>query len=562
MTFFLSAFRKDKRLLWFMIVWLLINVVQAIFTELAHDEAYYWMYARKLAIGYYDHPPMIALMIRMGGLLLHGEIGVRLLVVVMSAASIPLLYSLCEKKDFPLFVFLFTACTVFQVYGFIAVPDAPLLFFTILFFVAYKKYLLRDSLTNAVILAVVIAMLLYSKYHGILVVFFTVASNLKLWKQKTFYLIIVLTALFYFPHILWQIQNDYPSYQYHVLNKSQTSYNVADSFEFMGATVLVAGPLTGILMLIALWKNRSKDLFRRSLKFTFWGFVIFFFVSTFNSAIEANWMAASVVPLFVPSHEYISENVTLRKWAVRLSLISLVLFSFFRLNLMTDMVPALGSKPLPEFFGWKKWAEEIEKHADGCPVVIMNSYQRASKYSFYTNSEALSLNNMAYRRNQYDSWDIADSIQGRRIALFRAWDESADSLESFETPRGKFMVVYVDHFRSYSKYRIITDKEWYTFPHSSDVEIPLDFFNDGPTVQSVSDSGSTVSLVYWRYHYADYDGENFITEIEPDTVTDGMKKVIHIRTPDKPGPYYLRFGFRSGWMPPYINSHLIRMDIE
>jgi 4-amino-4-deoxy-L-arabinose transferase-like glycosyltransferase len=33
---------------------------------LTADEAYYWMWSKHLAFGYYDHPPMVALVIRAG----------------------------------------------------------------------------------------------------------------------------------------------------------------------------------------------------------------------------------------------------------------------------------------------------------------------------------------------------------------------------------------------------------------------------------------------------------------------------------------------------------------
>lgn len=562
MTRFLPGLFTDRRLLWFTLAWFLLNLAQAVFTELAHDEAYYWVYARWLDIGYYDHPPMIALMIRVGGWLMSAEGGVRLLTVLFSTLSVPLLYELCGRRNFTLFALMFCACTVFQVYGFIAVPDSPLLFFTVLFFLAYREYKKKDSIPNVLFVAAAVACLLYSKYHGLLVIFFTVISDLSLFRRRSFYFIFALTILFYAPHILWQVQHDYPSYQYHILNKSQTYYNPVDSVEFIGAILFVAGPLIAVPMIIAFSKHRRKDSLLRALKFTFWGFAVFFFLSTFNSAIEANWMAASVVPLFIVAHDYLVTAEKLQLWIRRLAVVSLVLFAFIRINLMTDIVPAAGSKVMPEFYGWNEWAQALKEHAGGCPVVIMNSYQRASKYSFYTDSDALSLNNMAYRSNQFDIWPIADAMQGKRVALFRGWDEWNPDQEAFETPRGKMMVMFIDSFRCYNKYRIRLDKDWYTFPHSSDVEINLELLDEDPTDVNVANEQYPVSLVYWRYYYADRDGEFFVEEINPDTIRSGQKKTVHIRTPDQPGPYYLRFGFKPGWMPPGLNSRLVRMDIE
>ena len=57
----------------FVAFWFLINVFQAATTELTSDEGYYWFYASKLEWGYYDHPPLLALFIKIGGKLFNSE---------------------------------------------------------------------------------------------------------------------------------------------------------------------------------------------------------------------------------------------------------------------------------------------------------------------------------------------------------------------------------------------------------------------------------------------------------------------------------------------------------
>ena len=41
----------DKRVAIGLFIWWLINLLQAAFTELAHDEAYYFMFSQQLATG-------------------------------------------------------------------------------------------------------------------------------------------------------------------------------------------------------------------------------------------------------------------------------------------------------------------------------------------------------------------------------------------------------------------------------------------------------------------------------------------------------------------------------
>ena len=72
----------------FLLLFLVINLLQSSFTGLLEDEAYYWVWSKNLAWGYFDHPPMVALFIWLGGLIFDGELGVRF----VSAISLSLIH--------------------------------------------------------------------------------------------------------------------------------------------------------------------------------------------------------------------------------------------------------------------------------------------------------------------------------------------------------------------------------------------------------------------------------------------------------------------------------------
>src|SRR5947208_16887706 len=62
-----------------------LRLVAAAFTPLTFDEAYYWMWSKHLAGGYYDHPPMVALVIRAGTVIAGDtEFGVRLVSILLA----------------------------------------------------------------------------------------------------------------------------------------------------------------------------------------------------------------------------------------------------------------------------------------------------------------------------------------------------------------------------------------------------------------------------------------------------------------------------------------------
>src|SRR5437868_5289786 len=62
-----------------------LRLAAAAWTPLTFDEAYYWMWSRHLAGGYYDHPPMVAIVIRLGTLIAGDtELGVRLVSILLA----------------------------------------------------------------------------------------------------------------------------------------------------------------------------------------------------------------------------------------------------------------------------------------------------------------------------------------------------------------------------------------------------------------------------------------------------------------------------------------------
>src|SRR5665213_3876287 len=62
-----------------------LRFAMAAYLPLSFDEAYFWLWSKHLAISYYDHPPLIALAIRLGTLLFGDtEFGVRFVPLLAS----------------------------------------------------------------------------------------------------------------------------------------------------------------------------------------------------------------------------------------------------------------------------------------------------------------------------------------------------------------------------------------------------------------------------------------------------------------------------------------------
>ena len=244
-------------------------------------------------------------MIRAGYNFFANELGLRLFVVFISTATLYTIDSLLEQRNDRLFYAIALSMGLLQIGGIIAVPDLPLLFFVALFFLAYKKFTISSSIWNTILLGLIVALMFYSKYHGILIVFFTLISNLKLFTRWQTYLAGLIALVLFFPHLYWQYQHNYPSVQYHLFERNAIDYRASFTIEFIIGQVLLAGPLIGWLLLWAAGKHKPASLTEKALRWCFFGIYGLFLVSTLKGQAEANWTVPAFVSLIVLSHQYL-----------------------------------------------------------------------------------------------------------------------------------------------------------------------------------------------------------------------------------------------------------------
>ncbi len=438
----------SNRLL-FYTCWLLLSLVQAAGTELFDDEAYYWVYAQFLDWGYFDHPPMIAIMIKAGTMLFPGELGVRFFVVIMGTATLYIIEKLTRPKDLQLFYVIVLNIAVLQIGSIIAFPDIPLLFFTALFFWVYKLFTEKQNWINALLLSIVIALLLYSKYHGLLIIFVTLISNLKMLKKPLTWLVISLSFFFYMPHIIWQIQHGLPSYYYHLFERVSPPYSISFISDYVAGQLLLAGPLLGWLMIWSAFKHKPNDLTQKAMKWSL-GFVyILFFISSFKTRTEANWTLPLIVPIIVLAYQYLETQEKLKRWFYSVLPVSLVLILVMRIFMLLD-TPFIKNFPKDEYHFNKTWTSAIKEKANGMPVVFTNSYQRASKYWFYTGDTAFSLNTHLYRRSNYNIWPLELQLQQKPVFIVGS-KGTAGLSDSLISGNKSFSVAADSAFQSYSQ---------------------------------------------------------------------------------------------------------------
>lgn len=535
----------------FYLLWLLLGLIQASQTELLDDEAYYWVFSQHLDWGYFDHPPMTALLIRAGYWIFPSELGVRLLCVLLSTGTIWLLEKMTLRNDPRLFYSITLSMIALQIGGFLAVPDIPLLFFTALFFYRYDRFLKNENWKTALALGLCAACLLYSKYHSVLIFLFVVLSNLTLLRKPLVFLAGGLALLLFLPHLWWQVQHDWVSFRYHLQESNVNPYKFSYTIEYVIGQFILPGPLIGFLLLPLAFLYQVRTPFERALRFTCIGIYLFFLMSSFRGRVEGNWTAPALLPLILLAHGFLSEQRSWQTILYRLVPVSLLLILFLRISLMIDLVPinAISSR----FHSWKKWPDTLKQRTHGLPVVWLNSYQRASKYAFYSGQPTHSLNFYRERRNNYNFWPIEDSLQGKPVAIADIYDMHRFT-DSIQTPLGWVGYRIDSSFQGTSKYWFQPSSDHLEARVGDTVRLSGEFFTPvtGGRIDScrigVFQKGKWLMdwMIPEKFWYPSSDGTYF---------------EVRLKQSLSPGEYVLIFALNAKDLPPTHNSRKIKLTM-
>ncbi len=554
-----------RKIIIFSSFWLILSLIQSYFTEIIDDEAYYWVYSQFLDRGFFDHPPMIALLIKIGTAIFPGELGVRLLPSLLGAGTVFLILIMLkdEVRDIRLPMLVICAIPLLHLHvgGFLAIPDLPLVFFASLFFFFYKKYLAHESPLVILLLSLSIVLMLYSKYHAFLVIGLSILSNLKILYRRSFWLVVLVSTLLYLPHILWQVKHDFVSFGYHLIDRN-SPFQFRHLLEYIGNQWIMVGPFCGFILLYLGMTKRTSDKFELALKFNLIGFFLVFLFSSLKGHVEPHWTAAAFVPMILLSVPVIEENLRLKKWVSVLSYISIPFILLVRLALIVDfdLVP---DKVSQRFHNKEEFYMQIQEEARGRPVVFTNSFQKPSLYWFFTKEPAFTHNNYRYRKNQYDLWSMEADLQGQEVLYLP--DRTFPGGDTLQTVRGPVRFHNTEYFCHFNRVDINLPEIHWEFESGEQVEIDLELGN--PTESSINFSDSCTHkpwLVYTIFSEGERDKTSlaqYSDHLPVLTPGEYIEFPVEFTVPEVAGDYQIMFSFGGPYMTAGIHGRPVTLTV-
>ena len=398
--------------------------------ELAPDEAYYWDWSRRPALGYYDQGPLIAYLIRLTTAVFGtSEFGVRFGVLLASLGTLLCCYLLAARIFSPkagfLTVLLLGATPLMTVGSLIATYDPPMVFFWALAALLLERALFASPFAmqrRYWLLAGIAAGLGFLSKHTILlalpclVLFLLISPPHRFWLRRPEpYLAFGLIVLLYSGVLYWNWQHHGWTFGHLLFLAKKSSQTPLQRFgDYVGSQAALLGPVLFVALLSpliqkagmrdegrgmrgdagAIQNPKSKIQNRMFLICLGLPVFLFFCLVALKAKVQGNWAVCAWLTLTVLWSGLLTEMPPkrARRWligAVTTSgLLTVLLLSpglRWRLGLRLPPDADLSNTTT----GWRETAARVaqvrnEMAAGGRPVfVAANDYQYAAEMAFY-----------------------------------------------------------------------------------------------------------------------------------------------------------------------------------
>jgi 4-amino-4-deoxy-L-arabinose transferase-like glycosyltransferase len=268
-------------------IWLLIicscaiRILIAGSLELGNDEVYYQTYPQFLQWNYFDHPPLIALLIRLTtfNLYFHQELFVRAGPVICSAISTWIIFKTGSliagaRAGWYAAFFYNTSFYTSIIAGTFILPDSPQVVFWLVSLYLMIRILdtsekLKKNQALFILLGVSIGLCIMSKVHGIFLWFgfgaYIIFHRRDLLKSPSLWIAVLITILIISPIYFWNLANHFITYRYHQgrLNFWGSKPDLDQLLQQAAGSIFYSNPVNFIFYLVSLYallKNRKNSL--------------------------------------------------------------------------------------------------------------------------------------------------------------------------------------------------------------------------------------------------------------------------------------------------------------
>lgn len=438
----------NKRYLLFFLVIIVINCIFNAKYQLHYDEAYYWVFSQNLSVSYYDHPPMIAYMIKIFSFFGHSEFFVRCAALSSTIVTVLIIFKLAKRmygQGVANIALLLALCSpLIEAMFFIVTPDCPLLMFWALSLYFFYRGVFENSRKCIYLTGIMIGLGLMSKYTMVLIypslfLFLIFSDNYrKLFYKKDIYLAFLISIILFSPVIYWNYKHNWVSFIFqlhHGVDLTKT-LNWGAFFDYLGGQLLISGIFIFLALLYFVLRNIRLNIKNDKLAFVFWPFIfvlVFFGYRALFQHMEANW----------PAVAYISGIIFLAYWLdkTKTRWVGIASFCLIALVIIIVKVPLkwlpndLHNRPevqiVNAFYGSEELLNGVKPYLINKPTVLACDYANASRAWFYLNLNRTYVLSDFKFANMYQYWNGSLQVPIKN-AIYICDHKGSDSMDSLE----------------------------------------------------------------------------------------------------------------------------------
>jgi 4-amino-4-deoxy-L-arabinose transferase-like glycosyltransferase len=293
-------------------VLILLRAVMAGLLPLSADEAYYWLWSKHLAFGYFDHPPMIAWLIRSGTLLFgDNPFGVRVPGVVLSLPASWFVWRaaaliLKNEDRAALAALLFNLTIMISVELLAATPDMPSVVASAAFVYALAQVQATGNGRWWLVVGIAAGLGLLSKFSALFLGagafgWLVLDRDARRWLISPWpYLGALLALAIFSPNLLWQSRHHWETFAFQFARVGTGHFTLRFLVEFLGAQAGMATPLIFALMVCGLVRATNLRSVRASgsdqnksdrlmLSLLVWAALGYFLEHSLHDRVQGNW---------------------------------------------------------------------------------------------------------------------------------------------------------------------------------------------------------------------------------------------------------------------------------
>lgn len=399
-----------KKLGYIWILSLFLKLLISALVPLSADEAYYWVWSHHLQLSYFDHPPMVAWLFKLGHFLEPYLNAVRWPAVLLGHCTlgigVVLLRNILSLEQVTWWIYLVLLSPLLGFGSLIITPDLPVVFFWVLSLYFTQRIFSQQRWYDYSFLGASLGLGFCAKYHIVLFLpcLILYVFKKKLWKEvkPTFLLLTIFFGLlFSSPVLIWNYANDFASFKFQLKHGLQDEgYDYNWTLAYTLGQILIITPWA---LLANFRKNQNKQL--TLFKFFAWTPLVFFFATSFRASVEANWPIIALPGIYVLA----ASDEKIESW-----------FKYFAIYCCSLLLLILSAQVIPEFrkvnekISEPYLMEELSKLAKEYSPLYAPNYQIASSVWYFSKTPIYKIRGMS----RFDFFDTLSNSQPNEKHFF------------------------------------------------------------------------------------------------------------------------------------------------